>query len=464
MQKGRVIRIGLTLAIFGVVIWTVAPYVTSRVSTSAVVNAPLSPIVAPFNGRVAEPSKPVGARVQPDELLFKAVSESPDRRYQSELEARTQTLQQRLAAVARQRTQLEQLAEDLHARQSRYRSHALKRLRHEIEQTQAALEGARAEAKEADAALARSRNLQAKGLTPNSEHDERVTVAQVARARVNELQARLDGLTSEVVAAREGTFVRAGVHDVPYSQQRADEVALRLSELARSEARLAAELSGARHQLAEERARRDRTEAFRPTAPMRGVVWSASGVRGDPISTGQVVLQVADCEQRFVEVAVSEGYFEAIQAGDIARVHLKGSDRTLRAPVIAVRGAGARKEGPNLAARVPQVERGQLRVLVSLEGVGLDRSASTFCNIGRTAEVYFSRDTSGMIGTAATAVRGWAMALWQTLDSGVSEAVGARAGPGIAAPQMPDPPEAASRGRLPASTAGFRSSEHQGSE
>ena len=117
------------------------------------------------------------------------------------------------------------------------------------------------------------------------------------------------------------------------------------------------------------------------------------------------MLQVADCEQRFVEVAVSEAYSESIRAGDIARVELKGSDRLLQAPVIAVRGAGACQQYDNLAARVPKAERGQLPILVSLEGVGLDRAPSYFCHIGRTAEVYFARTNPG---APVRAPQGWA--------------------------------------------------------
>jgi multidrug resistance efflux pump len=417
MQIGRMIRIGLTLAVVGVVVWTVAPYVTNRVSTSAVVNAPLSPIVAPFNGRLAKPSKPVGAPVRPDEPLLVAAAESRDRRHQRALEARETTLQARLAAVARQRDRLEAIAVDLRQRLSRYRTHSIAGLGHEIAETRAALGAARAEAERAAAALARSRDLRAKGLVPQADHDTREADARVARAQVAELKARLDRLNVQRAAAEAGSFVESGAHDVPYSQQRADEVGLRLSDLARTEARLAAELEGVRGQLAEERARRARSETFRPTAPVRGVVWTASRAAGDPIATGQVVLQVADCEQRFVEVAVSESNFETIRAGDIARVQLKGSDRLLRAPVIAVRGAGARQPHDTLAARVPEVERGQLRVLVSLEGVGLDRAPSNFCHIGRTAEVYFARETTGAIATVAAAVSSWATALWHMVDA-----------------------------------------------
>ena len=417
MQTGRMIRIGLTLAVVGVAVWTVAPYVTNRVSTSAVVNAPLSPIVAPFNGRLAQPSKPVGAPVRPDEPLLVAAAESPDRRHQRELEARESTLEARLAALARQREQLEAIAADLRQRLSRYRTHSIAGLGHELAETRAALGAARAEAERAAAALARSRNLRAKGLVPQADHDTREADARVARAQVAELQARLERLSVQRAAAEAGSFVESGAHDVPYSQQRADEVDLRLSDLARSEARLAAELDGVRGQLAEERARRARSEAFQPTAPVSGVVWTASRAAGDPIATGQVVLQVADCEQRFVEVAVSESHFETIRAGDIARVQLKGSDRLLRAPVIAVRGAGARQPHDNLAARVPEAERGQLRVLVSLEGVGLDRAPSNFCHIGRTAEVYFAREAPGAIATAGAAVSSWATALWHTVDA-----------------------------------------------
>ena len=411
------VRIGLTLAVVGVVVWTVAPYVTNRVSTSAVVNAPLSPIVAPFNGRVAAPSKPTGARVRPGEQLLEATSERTDRRYQRELEARVRTLESRLEAVARQRAGLQRTADELGRRLERYRAHRVAGLRHEVAQTRAELEAARAEAERARAALTRSAELRAKGLTPEADHDVREADARIAGARIAELSARLDRLSVDLEAARAGSFVRAGAHDVPYSQQRADEVAIKLGGLARTKARLQAELAGARSQLAEERARRARSEAFQPTAPVHGVVWTASGAAGDPIATGQVVLQVADCEQRFVQVAVSESHFESIRAGDIARVQLKGSARTLRAPVIAVRGAGARNEHPNLAASVPAAERGQLRVLVSLEGVGLDRAAGSFCQIGRTAEVYFSRDAPEAIEAAADAVGGMVAAVKRRIDA-----------------------------------------------
>ena len=428
LQTGRMIRIGLTLAVVSVVVWTVAPYVTNRVSTSAVVNAPLSPIVAPFNGRVAQPSKPVGALVRPDEPLFVAAAETRDRRYQLELESRARTLEARLAGIGRQRDQLEAVAAELRERLTLYRSHSVAELGHEIAETRAALTAARAEAQRAGAALARSRKLRAKGLVPEADHDTSAAEARVARATVAELTASLDGLKVQLAAAEAGSFVRAGANDVPYSQQRADEVGLRLSELTRTQTRLAAELDGVRDQLAEERARRARSEAFRPTAPVRGVVWTASRATGDPIATGQVVLQVADCEQRFVEVAVSESYFEKIRPGEIARVQLKGSDRLLRAPVIAVRGAGARQPHDNLAASVPTAERGQLRVLVSLEGVGLDRAPSNFCHIGRTAEVYFAREATGAITTAATTVSSWATALWRRVDAQLARLTEVRGG------------------------------------
>lgn len=378
----------------GVLVWALMPYATSYVSTSAVVNAPLASVSSPFDGRITEPSNAVGTAVEPGDALIRIESQRRDRRYLEQLRGRRTVLTERIRAIERQRSALKQAARNMRERLARYRKGTVNRLEARKREVTAALQAAKARASRAARDARRSGDLVGKGFVSEVTHDRNETDRRIGSAQVRELQAQLARIQLDLEAAKQGTFLRDGFNDVPYSQQREDEIALRLVELAGKRAELAIELSSVEDQLDAEADRLAKLETFQPQAPGYGVVWKSSGIGGEFVAPDQEVVQIADCENRFVEVAVRERHFDDIRTGDRARVQLKGSDRVIWAKVVALRGAGARGEHERLAAKVPALISGQLRVLVSLEGVGLGRDASSFCHIGRTAEVRFPRGTA----------------------------------------------------------------------
>ena len=395
MQRGRVIRVGISAALLAVVATTAGPYVTGRVSTSAVVNAPLTDVRAPFEGRITRASARAGEAVGADTRLLAVVADTRDDRHLEDLRARRDVLEGQLAAIVQQRHALQENAARMQARLERYRTHTLSRLKAKRRELVAELAGARAEAEQAAEAAGRSDQLVGKGYVSENDHARRKASARSAAARMETLRARIEGVDVEIAAVESGTFVRDGFNDVPYSQQQADAIDLRLNDLTREEARLKAERDGLSRQLAAETRRIARTELFQPRAAVNGVVWRASGQPGETVAPGQLVMQVADCQARFLEVPVDESAFDAIAPGDVAHVELDGSSRTFEARVTARRGAGARAFGQDLAAEVAGDQAGRLRVLVSLEGAALDRAPDAFCHIGRTAEVHFPSDTLG---------------------------------------------------------------------
>ena len=127
---------------------------------------------------------------------------------------------------------------------------------------------------------------------------------------------------------------------------------------------------------------------------------------------GDVLVQMVNCEARFVEVTLAERHFGDIAPGDTAWVRLKGGSEAVSARVTAVLGAGAKFDHPRLAASVTKPKPDQLRVLVSLSDAGAEGGidggigggAGAFCHVGRTAEVRFERHDLGFVREMAQSV------------------------------------------------------------
>jgi multidrug resistance efflux pump len=121
--------------------------------------------------------------------------------------------------------------------------------------------------------------------------------------------------------------------------------------------------------------------------PAGSVVWSQPAPRGTTVAPGASLIELADCNRRYVEVALPERRMEAILPGTPVAVRLIGSDAWLQGRVASTVGAAASRDGAMLAAN-PDKEARALSVLISLPPpVSLARR----CDVGRLAEVRFPR-------------------------------------------------------------------------
>ena len=95
----RNMRTIAAITLSGAVIWAVAPYATSYVSSQAVVNAPLNTVLSPMRGRITQRSPPAGTGVVSGTPLVMIEVEERDRRYLEELRARLMLLEESLASI-----------------------------------------------------------------------------------------------------------------------------------------------------------------------------------------------------------------------------------------------------------------------------------------------------------------------------------------------------------------------------
>ena len=427
----RNLRVVMALALGGAVVWAIAPYATSYVSSQAVVNAPLNTVLSPMQGRITQRSPPVGTGVAAGTPLVTVEVKERDRRYLEDLRARLALLGENLASAEVEAAMLAAMEEMLSVRIRNYRTQTLARLAAGIREVEAALAAAEAARVYAAANLRRAEALVRRGHATDSRVDADAAAHAEAVAEIDRLNARLERVGIEAAAAEAGTFVQEGWNDVPYSQQRLDEITLKRAALATERRRTASERTALVRQITVERQLIAARETFSPVAASAGVIWKQSGAVGETVVPGDVLVQMVDCEARFVEVTLAERHFGDIAPGDVAWVRLKGGGEAVSARVTAVLGAGAKFDHPRLAASVNEAKTNQLRVLVSLRGAGIDGEPGDFCHVGRTAEVRFERRDLGILRGMAEAVGARLLSLF-----GDAEMVAALTGP--AAAHRPD--------------------------
>lgn len=390
-MRSRSVRLGLALLLIAIAIWTLFPYMTSRVASSAYVNAELMRVSAPMAGRLASGLPRQGefiAKPQPVNLIQVL---SPDRRqlhdYRNQL----------TAAKARgdlARKQLEEIAEAdarLRERAEAFRSGVIDRLSREIDEATAEHNGCLLEARQRDDVGSRMQELAKLGSSSQIRAAEAAASREATMTRCGIAEARIKKLAVERDAARQGTFLRDGTNDVPYSQQQRDRLLIRKQEL---EAQLIDEESKARRLTAaidEEERRLARIDNYEMTLPADFIVWSVTASPGSTVVEGQSLFDLADCRHRFLVVELPEREFERVHPGDLASVRLIGGDVWTQGVVRKIRGSAARADDRLLAAQIAKPSSGTFSVEVEIPNDALLGGQSGYCDIGRLAEVRFAR-------------------------------------------------------------------------
>ena len=137
--SARNLRITAAIAIAGAVVWSIAPYATSYVSSQAVVNAPLNTVLSPLQGRITQRSPPAGASVVSGIALVAIEVEERDRRYLEDLRARLALLDESHASAEDEAAKLALMEDVLMARIRNYRTRTLARLTTGKREVEAAL-------------------------------------------------------------------------------------------------------------------------------------------------------------------------------------------------------------------------------------------------------------------------------------------------------------------------------------
>lgn len=384
-------RLALALTLIAAGGWAFLPYLTYRVAPSAFVNAELMRVAAPFSGRLTRnlPSKGEFIKAATNVSLVETLS--PDRRHLFDLERQHALAKERAELARRQIAEIAEFDRELSQRTDAYRSGMIERLTQEANEIAAEHAGCSAEVRQRQEVRSRMEQLVNLGIASGIRTAEATASQQAVATRCEMAQARLQRVRVELQRAKSGVFLRDGANDVPYSQQQRDRLLLRKQELETQVLEETARSSRIAAEIKEERDRLDRLGHFNLFLPANHVVWAVAASPGSTVTEGQTLIDLANCENRFIVVELSEREFEKIKAGDAAAVRLIGGSEWHKGVVRRVRGSAARTNDRLLAAQVPTTSPGNITVEVGLPQYELPGDDKGFCNIGRLADVRFPR-------------------------------------------------------------------------
>lgn len=372
-------------------VWSLAPFISYRVSSSAFVNAEIRRVTAPIAGQLTSELPGKGEFIAHPAKLTLIKSYTSDRRRLLDLERQQAEANEKVALATKQLTELAEMDRDLEQRMSAYRDGITKRLTFEINEAAAEEKGCLTEAHYRHDISSRFKGLVKSGTTSEIKSAEASAQQQAIATKCDMASARVARLKAELDSVQKGVFVRDSTNDVPYSQQQRERLFLRRQELEMELSQQRARAAQLAPEIAEERERVEQLKKYAATLPADYVVWAVPASPGSAVTEGQTVLDLANCHDRFVAVELPEREFEQIKPGDTASVRLIGASQWQEGRVRQVRGSAARGGDPLLAAQVPVPTSGQITVEVSLPDDSADLAQGGYCGIGRLAEVRFQR-------------------------------------------------------------------------
>ena len=403
--SARRVRIALALFLIGVSIWAFAPYVAYRVSSSAFINSEIMRVTAPISGYLSNDLPHKGEFIEHPSKLTLITSYTADRRRLLELEGLQAAARERAQLASKQLAEIASLDDELDKRMQAYRDGMIERLGYEIKEAEAERTGCLAEVHQRRDIGARMQGLAKSGATSQIRSAEALAKQEATATQCHMAAARVERLKAELSSVQKGVYLRDAANDVPYSQQQRERLFLRHQELETEAHQQRARASQLAPEIAEERRRVEHLGQFDLTLPGDHVVWSMPATPGSVVSEGQTVLDLADCDRRFVAVELPEREFEQIKPGEPASVRLIGSNEWREGFVRQVRGSAARADDRLLAAQVPAPTRGNITVEVSLAQQGRPAANSSYCDIGRLADVRFQRRAPAIVESAGRLFR-----------------------------------------------------------
>jgi multidrug resistance efflux pump len=396
------ITVGILLLVGGVM--AILPALTGYTSLDGTVNARLSIISAPIDGTVTSTPPKIGTPLQAGTELLGIRNDRIARTAEVQMEAELEAAKERRAAIDDQRAQLTALRQELQARRQDYQDASVRNLTQEIAIRRQRIDSAAAQQQAAEADLTRKQRLGTTGIVAEVAVEQARAASITAQNEGTIARAELERLSQQLDAVKRGVFVGEGRNDVPYSQQRIDEVTIQLADLQFRERELKARIAQLETQHDEEHARnRDLSYAVL-RMPFEGVIWRNNVVEGSHVIAGNELMQILDCRDLFVDILVAEVDYDEIYPGRSAQIRLLGRSDAIDGQVLAVRGSAAVTEDVILAAKLPQSRGKDARIRVALPQSALNTDYANFCQVGRSVQVRFR--------TRSLPIIRWFKALW----------------------------------------------------
>jgi multidrug resistance efflux pump len=368
----------------------IVPATLKLQSNDAIVNAKSIPIHAPIEGVVAESMMIAGQSVLKGQAVLSILNTRVNDSLVRSLKVEYSTLENRSQGLEDQLAQLTVLQEDLTKRRLAHASHDLKRIDLQIAEAAAQVLAQSSVVDELRLTREKNARLLAENFISSIEFERSNYGLEVGLADLQAIQAKLALLQSQKQASSEGVYLGEGRNDVPYTQQKLDEINTRLIELMGLQRETLGRLAAVQMQLELELKSLSRLSEASLLSPVDGVVWRQFYSPGSEVNDGTKVAELIDCTRLFVEVGVNDSVLHQFRVGTDVQFRLVGSAKWLQGKVTQAIGGGYQNVDLTLAAHLV-VNKDQGRLLIEIAADALEQVHENLCFIGRRVEVSLDR-------------------------------------------------------------------------
>ncbi|MGF1590411.1 MAG: HlyD family secretion protein [Pleurocapsa sp.] len=213
-----------------------------------------------------------------------------------------------------------------------------------------------------------------------------------AQNMVKSARSQLKQAQQKIEAAKAGLQLD-GSKTLGYSEIRQRELQTEISDLQQQQAEVAVRQQTTEAELAKINRQLSLNQRAVITSPTDGTVWSVESKTGEYADPSTPILELLNCQNRWVEAFFSEQNTEKLYPGRPVDVRLLGTENNqfVSGTIESVRaGSGRVETGKDIAVPPPNNVRRQVAVRVKLNELP-EVDSVQFCDVGRSAEVVFNR-------------------------------------------------------------------------
>jgi multidrug resistance efflux pump len=383
----RLLGLGVLLIAFVVIV----PAMANFQSVNAIVNTHYVVVKSPIEGTLDGFSIMPGQPIEQGAELVRINNTRFKESAVNEMAVEQKTLAERSLGLQQHLKNLQQLQKELQNRVSVHRNHEFLRLEEQLAQAKAEKKAQESLIREQQLLAQRNALLLKENFISQAQSEAAHYALEVTQSRLDIFQARIRLLETEKQAIQRFVYLGEGRNDVPYTQQRLDDVRLQITEVAARLRENEQRSADIQWQISKERDNMAVSREVLLQSPSKGVLWRKFGSNGTEVVIGTDLAHVITCENLFLDVAVPESSLESFQIGQPVQYRLIGTTQWLTGHIQAVTGSGNNLQDVTLVAQL-QREKKDARIFVKIESSDLNKPQENLCFAGRKVDVKVPRE------------------------------------------------------------------------
>jgi multidrug resistance efflux pump len=383
----RLLGLGVLLIAFVVIV----PAMANFQSVNAIVNTHYVVVKSPIEGTLDGFSIMPGQPIEQGAELVRINNTRFKESAVNEMAVEQKTLAERSLGLQQHLKNLQQLQKELQNRVSVHRNHEFLRLEEQLAQAKAEKKAQESLIREQQLLAQRNALLLKENFISQAQSEAAHYALEVTQSRLDIFQARIRLLETEKQAIQRFVYLGEGRNDVPYTQQRLDDVRLQITEVAARLRENEQRSADIQWQISKERDNMAVSREVLLQSPSKGVLWRKFGSNGTEVLIGTDLAHVITCENLFLDVAVPESSLESFQIGKPVQYRLIGTNQWLTGHIQAVTGSGNNLQDVTLVAQL-QREKKDARIFVKIDSSDLNKPQENLCYAGRKVDVKVPRE------------------------------------------------------------------------